>query len=436
MSIQFGRLLFIWKVITMFAHLLIRRRTVARIKRLESQQVSSRQRIKRYLRLQRRQTRAAHERLVFELCKPKVIYRFVWIKDRSCVWWDTVVELSFKDADWPQNFRMRKRIFAFICNTLSCSLKKEDTQLRRVIPIRKRVGVAIWRLATNSDYRTIGHLFGISTASVCLILDEFCIAMATVMLPSYIKIPTHAELIKVVDEFQSKWGFPQCAGAIDGSHIPIKAPTEYHTDFYNRKGWYSIILQAVVDSNYKFIDIYVGWPGKVHDARVFSSSSVFEKGQRKQLFVGELVKTMNGIKVPFNIIADAAYPLLPWVMKPFSDNGNVSPEKAHFNYRLSRARMVVDNAFGHLKGRWRCLLKQNESDLARMNNIVAACCVLHNICETFKDDFDPELLRHTGDAGEENINRNNHEFNDANVVADDAESIRAALVQYCRDVPA
>ena len=60
--------------------------------------------------------------------------------------------------------------------------------------------------------------------------------MATVMLPSYIKIPTHAEIIKVVDEFQSKWGFPQCAGAIDGSHIPIKALTEYHTDFYNRKG--------------------------------------------------------------------------------------------------------------------------------------------------------------------------------------------------------
>ena len=116
------------------------------------------------------------------------------MKDRSCVWWDTVVELSFKDADWLQNFRMRKRTFAFICNTLSCSLKKEDTQLRRAIPIRKRVGVAIWRLATNSDYRTIGHLFGISTASVCLSLDEFCNAMATVMLPSYIKIPTHAEL--------------------------------------------------------------------------------------------------------------------------------------------------------------------------------------------------------------------------------------------------
>ena len=68
-------------------------------------------------------------------------------------------------------------------------------KLRRAIPIRKHVGVAIWRLATNSDYRTMGHLFGISTASVCLILDEFCNAMATLMLPRYIRIPIHVELI-------------------------------------------------------------------------------------------------------------------------------------------------------------------------------------------------------------------------------------------------
>ena len=97
------------------------------------------------------------------------------------------------------------------------------------------------------------------------------------MLPRYFKLPTHGELEKV-DRFQKKWGFPQRAGAVDSSHIPIKAPTDYHADYYNRKGWYKLISQGVVDSSYKFIDIYVGWLGKVHDACVFSNSSVFEKG--------------------------------------------------------------------------------------------------------------------------------------------------------------
>lgn len=83
-------------------------------------------------------------------------------------------------------------------------------------------------------------------------------------------MPTGEELDQNILEFETKWGFPQFVGAIDGSHIPIKAPTDFHTDYYNRKGWYSVILQAVVDSKYKFIDINVGWPGKVHDARVFS----------------------------------------------------------------------------------------------------------------------------------------------------------------------
>ena len=84
-----------------------------------------------------------------------------------------------------------------------------------------------------------------------------------------------------MDEFQRKCGFPQCAGAIDDSHMPIKAPTEYHTDFYTRKAWYSIILQAVVDSNYTFIVIYIGWPAKVQDARVFAAPLCLRKGKEK-----------------------------------------------------------------------------------------------------------------------------------------------------------
>ena len=57
------------------------------------------------------------------------------------------------------------------------------------------------------------------------------------------------------------------------------------------------------------------------------------------------------------------YLLLPWVLKPFSGNGRLSGEKLDFNDGLSRARMVVENALVRLKGRWRCLIKQNEGRL-------------------------------------------------------------------------
>ena len=74
-----------------------------------------------------------------------------------------------------------------------------------------------------------------------------------------------------------EYGFPQCAGAVDGTHIPTVSPIECPGDYYNRKGWHLIILQGCVDNKGRFIDIYVGWPGRVHDARVFANSSLTGK---------------------------------------------------------------------------------------------------------------------------------------------------------------
>ena len=98
------------------------------------------------------------------------------------------------------------------------------------------------------------------------------------------------------------WGFSQAAGAIDGSHIPIIRPEESASDYYNRKdnndvlvsmktkcncvllfsvnltGYYSVIMQGLVDHMGRFMDVYIGWPGKVHDARVFMNSEVYRRG--------------------------------------------------------------------------------------------------------------------------------------------------------------
>ena len=86
------------------------------------------------------------------------------------------------------------------------------------------------------------------------------------LLNQYIHFPTTDDEIRnAVDGFKNKLGMIQCVGSIDGSHIPVTPPAINHTDYYNRKGYYSI-LQAVVDHNYLFGDICVGWPGSIHNA--------------------------------------------------------------------------------------------------------------------------------------------------------------------------
>ena len=81
-------------------------------------------------------------------------------------------------------------------------------------------------MATNVDFRTIGHLFGVSKASVCNILRDVCRAMLKVLLSKYIQLPSGSGLATVMSGFAMK-GFPQCAGVVDGTHIPIEAPKEF-----------------------------------------------------------------------------------------------------------------------------------------------------------------------------------------------------------------
>lgn len=313
--------------------------------------------------------------------------RALWSKARSSDWWDRIVNQTFDDNNWRENFRMSRATFLYICNELRGRLQRKDTVMRRSISVEKRVAITLWKLATNNNYRSIAHLFGVSKAMVCINVQEVCQSIVEILMPQYIKIPEGERLKETISIFESKWGFPQCDGAVDGSHIPIMAPEEYHTDYFNRKGWHSVILQGSVGPNYTFWDINVGWPGSVHDARVLANTDVYKKAVESKLFP-PWTRTIHGTEIPTVIIGDPAYPLLSWLMKPFSDTGRLSRQQQNF---------VVENVYGRLKGRWRCLLKRNDCKLESVQVQVASCCTLNNICEVHGERFNEDLGNFTQD---------------------------------------
>ena len=316
--------------------------------------------------------------------------RMTWARERSSEWWEMIVNGTFTAHDWLTNFRMPQATFNYIYAELQQEIDRNDTIMRNSIPVQVRFAITLWFLATNADYRTIGYLFGISKMSVCLIRRDVCRAIVKVLLPKYVKIPVGSALTNVISGFEKR-GFPHCGGAIDGTHIPIEAPQESPTDYQNRKGWHSVILQALVDDVGNFLDICVGWPGRVHDPRVLHNSQLYTKGERGDLFEDRTAIT-NATRVPVVVLRDPAYPLQLWLMKPFINTGSLSTEQQRFNYHLSRARVIVEHAFGHLKGRWRCLRKKLSVQVEDIPDVVGACCVLHNICQACSDSFDEHWL--------------------------------------------
>ena len=156
---------------------------------------------------------------------------------RTKGWWENVVLLTFTDYDWLQNFRMKRSTFEYLCAQLQPVIQRHNTHLRRAISVRHRVAVTLWCLAAPAEYRTISHLFGIGKSTVCEIVHETVDAIITRLKQDYIRFPTGQAQRDVINGFESTWGFPQCVGALDGCHIPLRPPSLAHTDYYNRKGW-------------------------------------------------------------------------------------------------------------------------------------------------------------------------------------------------------
>ncbi|XP_033998069.1 protein ANTAGONIST OF LIKE HETEROCHROMATIN PROTEIN 1-like [Trematomus bernacchii] len=292
----------------------------------------------------------------------------VWMLDRATEWWGVIVP-SFTHTQWVENFRMSEETYVYLCNKLRLAMERQDTAFRKCIPLKKRVAIALWKLATGSEYRSIGHIFGVSNTTVCRCVQDFCAAAETLLVPELIRSPDREKFAEMADYTENRWGLPQCVGAIDGSHIPILAPQEYHCDYFNRKGWHSIILQGVVDGKGHFWNVFAGMPGSLHDARVLRLSTLWELASRGNYFP-PCTRNIGGVNAGYYILGDNAYPLQNWLMKTFPDNRQLTAEHVIYNKNICRARVVVENAFGRLKGRWRCLMKRNDCDVKLVKSMV------------------------------------------------------------------
>ncbi|KAL0040217.1 hypothetical protein WJX77_000604 [Trebouxia sp. C0004] len=266
-------------------------------------------------------------------------------------------------------------------------IKKEHTIMCKAIPVEQRVGVALYKLAHSPSYRQLSGPLAVSPSACQEICEEVFCMICCHLYPKYIKFPDEQELHNQMDSFNTYKGMPMCVGAVDGSHIPIKAPRHGAASYYNRKGFHSVGLQAAVNFSGAFIDTCTGFPGKAHDSRVYRNSSLSEDLGTGRVFPEYFRQLIEGVYVYPYLLGDAAYGLHVHLMKGYTGYG-LSIDQEWFNTQLSSARMCVERAFGRLKGRWRILQVPCQFDnLLSICRMVTACCVLHNICEAANETY-------------------------------------------------
>lgn len=205
-----------------------------------------------------------------------------------------------------------------------------------------------------------------------------------VMQPLYMATKTEEEWVEVAHEFYQRTNFPNVIGAVDGKHIRIKQPHNSGSLFFNYKKYFSVVLMAWVDADYKFIFVDIGSYGSASDSNVFRHSTLGRKLENDELNIPDprpLPNDENGQPMPFVVVGDEAFGLSRHILRPFPRK-NLSVQKKVFNYRQTRARRMVECTFGILASKWRIFCRPIDVGVNFCDSIIKACCVLHNYVRT------------------------------------------------------
>lgn len=194
------------------------------------------------------------------------------------------------------------------------------------------------------------------------------------------QFPNSTEKWKEISkDFENRWNFPHCIGAMDGKHIDIIPPRNAGSYYFNYKGKHSMVLLAIVDANYRFLLVDFGTNGRISDGGVLQNTRFYEKLVEKCLHIPPPDDVTENFKnVPYVFVADDAFPLTTEILKPFRQAYLSSAKKEVFNYRISRARHIVENVFGILASRFRIFHTAINLEPQNIEKVVLAACALHN----------------------------------------------------------
>ncbi|CAN7977763.1 unnamed protein product, partial [Ixodes persulcatus] len=252
----------------------------------------------------------------------------------------------FDNTEFRKHFRVARNV----CYNVIADYEKSEFYPRGHGPYPRKTAEEhvlsfLWFAGNKISERAVAVIFGMAESTLHDIVERVASFLESIS-TDVIHFPISAQAkLAASAKFEKISGFPRVLGCVDGTYVDTRCPAHKipstHTNRHDKK---SYSMQAICDSDRKFLDVFLGHTGKTHDAQAFRRSFVLD----------DLPQICEGDK--YHILGDVAYPLREYLLTPFRNYGKLVPDEVNYNLKLSQTRVRIENAFGLLKGRFRQLL--------------------------------------------------------------------------------
>ena len=195
----------------------------------------------------------------------------------------------------------------------------------------KRSPVPVFALDATTKYQ-----WRVGRTTICKFVPQVCKAILKEFQHEYLMCPTDPEDWKKIEErFRNRWNVPHAVGALDGNHIAIKKPKKSGSEYFNYKGYFSLVLLALVDADYKYLWVNMEASGSSSDAQIFNHSKLKKRIENGTLGLPPPEPLgPGGPDLHYFLLGDDAFALMPWLVKPYSRQ-QLTREERIANYRIS-----------------------------------------------------------------------------------------------------
>lgn len=229
--------------------------------------------------------------------------------------------------------------------------------------------MTLYRLAHGASFSAVSRRFGIDSPTACRVFYTVCKAI-TENLGHLFELKS--DINRVIVGFG--WiSLPNCCGVLGIEKFELGG------DLLGENGF--LIVQALVDSEGRFLDVSAGWPSTMRPETVLRKSKLYlGVEESKEYLNGSSFELNDGNSIPQYILGDSCFPLLPWVLTPYRGESNVEDgAEMAFNSVHRRGMQLVGTAFGRVREKWKLLARKwNGQCIEAFPFVIVTCCLLHN----------------------------------------------------------